>query len=101
MELGLLPPSADQGFSPRKAGFVTMCSFMAFGAIPLLPYLVALIPGVTMSTNLQLFVAVFSTIITLFILGAYKSPYTIDRMAPNKKVAIANCMLWLHIVLNA
>ena len=26
-----MPPAVDQGFSPLKAGIVTMCSFMAFG----------------------------------------------------------------------
>jgi VIT1/CCC1 family predicted Fe2+/Mn2+ transporter len=72
VELGLLPPASDQGFSPRKAGFVTMCSFMCFGSIPLLPYLVGLFPHVNMSSEVQLGIAVVSTIITLFLLGAYK-----------------------------
>ena len=73
VELGLLPPAADQGFSPRKAGLVTMCSFMAFGSVPLLPYLFALIPGVEMSVSLQLWIAVISTVATLFALGAFKA----------------------------
>ena len=71
-EVGLLPPSADQGFSPKKAGMVTMCSFMAFGSIPLLPYLAALIPGLHMSPDLQLSIAIFMTLLTLFLLGAFK-----------------------------
>lgn len=49
-----------------------MASFMCFGSIPLLPYLFALIPGVKMTAGLQLTVAVVSTVITLFLLGAYK-----------------------------
>lgn len=71
-ELGLLPPEADQGFSPSKAGVVTMCSFMFFGSIPLVPYLIALIPGVNMSPTSQLWSAVVLTLITLFLLGAFK-----------------------------
>jgi len=71
-ELGLLPPDADEGFSPSKAGLVTMASFMLFGSIPLLPYLIALLPGVHMSADLQLWLSVGFTIVTLFALGAFK-----------------------------
>jgi len=71
-ELGLLPPEADQGFSPAKAGMVTMASFMAFGSVPLLPYLIALIPGLHMSAKAQLWASVVATIFTLFMLGAFK-----------------------------
>ncbi len=71
-ELGLLPPAADEGFSPAKAGLVTMASFMAFGSIPLLPYLIALIPGLHMNPATQLWSSIFATILTLFLLGAFK-----------------------------
>jgi len=71
-ELGLLPPDADQGFSPQKAGIVTMASFVLFGAVPLLPYLIALIPGVTLQPDAQLWIAIIATILTLFALGAFK-----------------------------
>jgi len=71
-ELGLLPPESDQGFSPAKAGMVTMGSFMAFGSVPLLPYLIALLPGLHLSASTQLWASVGATILTLFLLGAFK-----------------------------
>lgn len=72
-ELGLLPPSiTEQGFSPAKAGAITMASFMCFGSVPLIPYLVALIPGTHMSPDAQLWSAIVLTLVTLFSLGAFK-----------------------------
>lgn len=72
-ELGLLPPViTEQGFSPAKAGAVTMCSFMCFGSVPLIPYLIALIPGVSWSPDAQLWSAIVLTLVTLFMLGAFK-----------------------------
>jgi hypothetical protein len=68
----LLPPAADQSFSPNKAGLVTMTSFMVFGSIPLLPYLIALLPGVHFSPDLQLWLSIGFTVVTLFLLGAFK-----------------------------
>lgn len=64
--------SADQGFSPKAAGVITMCSFVLFGFVPLLPYLVALIPGVNMAARTQLILSIGMTVTTLFALGAFK-----------------------------
>ncbi len=51
-----------------------MCSFMLFGAIPLLPYLIALIPGTqSLLTDMaQLWLSVGTTVLTLFTLGVVK-----------------------------
>ena len=70
-ELGLPPPDSDS-LSPVKAGLITMCSFMLFGAIPLLPYLIALLPFVSFSDSIQLWSSVVTTVLTLFTLGVVK-----------------------------
>jgi VIT1/CCC1 family predicted Fe2+/Mn2+ transporter len=71
-ELGLMPPDMDDPHAAIKAGLVTMLSFIVFGAVPLAPYLIALIPGVHISANAQLYSAVVFTVLTLFLLGAFK-----------------------------
>lgn len=70
-ELGLMPPD-DDPYAAIKAGVVTMIAFMLFGCVPLLPYLLALIPGVTFTAATQLWIAVIGTVLTLFALGAFK-----------------------------
>ena len=49
-----------------------MGSFVLFGSVPLAPYLIAFLPGVTLSASTQLWIAVIATILTLFLLGAIK-----------------------------
>ena len=72
-ELGLPPPDTDN-LSPVKAGFITMCSFMLFGSIPLLPFLIALIPWTdsVLTERVQLWSSVVTTVLTLFTLGVLK-----------------------------
>jgi VIT1/CCC1 family predicted Fe2+/Mn2+ transporter len=72
-ELGLPPPDKDS-LGPVKAGLITMTSFMIFGSIPLLPYLIALIPytDAVLTEAVQLYASVVTTVLTLFILGVVK-----------------------------
>ncbi len=49
-----------------------MGSFILFGSVPLAPYLIAFLPGVTLSAKSQLYIAVVATVFTLFLLGAIK-----------------------------
>lgn len=67
--------------SPTKSGLVTMTSFMIFGSVPLLPYLIALIPGLShiLTSDVQLWSAVTMTIITLFILGILKGKVSVVK----------------------
>jgi len=69
-ELGMMPPDEQQ--SPLKSGIATMLAFTLFGCVPLIPYLLALIPGANMSELVQLSISVIATILTLFILGSIK-----------------------------
>jgi len=72
-ELGLIPPEKNV-WGPVKSGGVTMASFIVFGAIPLIPYLLALLPfmGDILSEKVQLWSSVIITVLSLFILGAVK-----------------------------
>ena len=76
-ELGLPPPETDS-MAPVKAGLITMTSFMLFGSIPLLPYLIALLPftQVVLTESVQLWASVVTTVLTLFVLGAIKGRLT-------------------------
>jgi VIT1/CCC1 family predicted Fe2+/Mn2+ transporter len=72
-ELGLPPPESDT-MVPIKAGLITMTSFMLFGSVPLLPYLIALIPWTdsVLTESVQLWLSVITTVLTLFALGSVK-----------------------------
>jgi len=71
-ELGI-PKSEENAPAPYKSGLVTMLSFILFGSIPLLPYLISLIPMFRMSDDVQLYSAITATVLTLFILGCVKA----------------------------
>lgn len=73
-ELGMPPSHHLVETTPIKSGLVTMTSFMIFGSVPLLPYLIALIPWFSdfFTDQIQLWSAIVMTIITLFILGVVK-----------------------------
>jgi len=76
-ELGMLPPDPEE--SPARGGFVTFLAFVIFGLIPLLPYIIA--AGISGTSTLNIG-AVFggsiaAVAITLFILGAITSRFTI------------------------
>jgi VIT1/CCC1 family predicted Fe2+/Mn2+ transporter len=72
-ELNLMPVDDDD--SPLTGGVVTFVSFMLFGVIPLVPYLVNLIPGIGMSADATLYASCVLTVVTLFLLGAVKANY--------------------------
>jgi len=70
-ELHILPPDKDE--VPWKSGVVTCLAFMAFGLVPLIPYLLDQLSIIHLSANAQLNVAVLMTVATLFMLGVLKS----------------------------
>ncbi|KAL4094629.1 hypothetical protein PRIC1_010287 [Phytophthora ramorum] len=63
-----------------KAGIITFLSFMLFGVIPLLSYLINLIPGISMSPDTTLYLSCFLTVVTLFLLGAVKGKFVGQKM---------------------
>jgi vacuolar iron transporter family protein len=76
-ELNLMP--TDDEDSPLKGGIITFVSFMLFGVIPLLSYLVNLIPGLGMSPDTTFNASCVLTVITLFLLGAVKGSFVGQR----------------------
>ncbi|RLN92346.1 hypothetical protein BBJ28_00004990 [Nothophytophthora sp. Chile5] len=94
-ELNLMPVDDDD--SPLTGGLITFVSFMVFGVIPLLSYLVNLIPGINMTPDTTLYMSCLLTVITLFLLGAVKGSFVGQRwwmagasMAINGSIA-ASC----------
>lgn len=94
-ELNLMP--VDEDDSPLMGGVVTFVSFMIFGIVPLLSYLVNLIPGLNMSPDTALYASCVLTVITLFMLGAVKGSFVGQKwwqsgisMAVNGSIA-ASC----------
>jgi VIT1/CCC1 family predicted Fe2+/Mn2+ transporter len=77
-ELGLLPVDPDD--NPMKEGLVTFVSFVIFGIIPILSYIIgAFITGVqniAAGFDTPFIVAVVLTAATLFTLGAITSKFT-------------------------
>ena len=72
-ELGLLPITDDQDpWECHKKGVITFLSFMLFGSIPLVVYLV-LYDNVG---NYRFMVACLATLVTLFVLGVCKASFT-------------------------
>ncbi|KAG9404849.1 hypothetical protein AC1031_005061 [Aphanomyces cochlioides] len=69
-ELGLMPVDEDE--NPLIGGFVTFGSFMLFGSVPLLSYLINLIPGLHLSSDQALWGSCLLTALTLFLIGAVK-----------------------------
>ncbi len=67
----------EEGSSPAKNGLITFMSFVIFGFIPLVSYIImALIPGGTGMPTVTFTLAIITTGVTLFILGAMKSRIT-------------------------
>mmetsp|Transcript_31347 Transcript_31347/g.76469 ORF Transcript_31347/g.76469 Transcript_31347/m.76469 type:complete len:294 (+) Transcript_31347:167-1048(+) len=75
-ELGMNPNDDDDAF---MGGFITFVSFVVFGAVPLLPYVVALLPGVDMTSDTQLNLSLVLTAVTMFVLGTIKGKYVADE----------------------
>ncbi|CCI47783.1 unnamed protein product [Albugo candida] len=72
-ELNLMP--LDDEDSTLTGGVITFLSFMGFGIIPLLSYLVNLIPGLRMGSQVALYGSCVLTVVTLFVLGAVKGNF--------------------------
>ncbi len=70
-EHGLSPHGVEM---PALHGFMTFISFILFGAIPILPYMLGVV-----SPESRLSVAVISTVAALFLLGALRSFVTKQR----------------------
>lgn len=72
-ELQLMPP--DENDNPWVGGVWTCLAFIAFGTVPLIPFLLAMIPlnFLSMTHETQMNWSVIVTVITLFILGILKS----------------------------
>ncbi|KDO25654.1 hypothetical protein SPRG_08953 [Saprolegnia parasitica CBS 223.65] len=72
-ELKLMPVDDDE--NPFIGGLITFGSFVLFGAVPLLSYLINLLPGVSLTGDQALWGSCFLTVLTLFMLGAVKGQY--------------------------
>ncbi|CAI5716333.1 unnamed protein product [Hyaloperonospora brassicae] len=77
-ELNLMPVDAKD--SPLTGGVITFLSFMLFGIIPLLSYLVNLVPGINMGPTTTLYLSCVLTVVTLFALGAVKGRFVGQEM---------------------
>lgn len=71
-ELGLQMPNT--GDDPYKSGLITGISFLVFGSMPLLGYAAFL--GRMSETNM-LYLSTLSTLLSLFVLGALKSRFSV------------------------
>ena len=82
-ELGLMPPDEDD--QPWKNGVVT---FVFFGFIPLLSYVMANATGASDSVNF--IVACVLTGVTMFLLGAAKAKFTNQSMLRSAMLMLLN-----------
>jgi len=80
-ELGIMPP--EDTMAAAKGGFVTFCSFLFFGCIPLIVYVITAISlGTEKSAekgDLMFGLAVLFTCLALLALGAVKGVVTSDK----------------------
>jgi len=81
-ELGLMPP--DESAAPWKNGVIMFFSFLIFGSVPLLAYIIALLAGASKENSkagfdITFIIACFVTALTLFALGAFKSRFSSQR----------------------
>lgn len=79
-ELGIEPPD-DDVWGPAKNGAVTFASFMVFGSIPLIFYIITLFFGLPTSggVDITFILSAVATAVTLFTLGALKSRLTSEK----------------------
>jgi DNA damage-binding protein 1 len=70
-QLNLQPETPDR--EAQLGGVVTLCSFVLFGFVPLLPQVLALLPGVEIADSAQLATSSVLAVVTMFIIGAIKS----------------------------
>eukprot|EP01130_Rhizamoeba_saxonica_P016890 TRINITY_DN78_c0_g1_i1.p1 TRINITY_DN78_c0_g1~~TRINITY_DN78_c0_g1_i1.p1 ORF type:complete len:284 (-),score=63.19 TRINITY_DN78_c0_g1_i1:99-950(-) len=75
-ELGMMSPDPDE--SPAKHGVVTFLSFVVFGLVPLLSYLLAYMINPEANFDDLFIVAIILTGVTLFGLGTVTSRFTTE-----------------------
>jgi len=85
-ELDIHPVDEDE--NPIKNGVVTMISFLIFGCIPLLSYIVFLPANFSSSTLFA--IACCLTILTLFVLGIIKGKLTDSGMIKSALLITVN-----------
>jgi VIT1/CCC1 family predicted Fe2+/Mn2+ transporter len=73
-ELGMLPPDEDAEL--WKEGLVTFLSFVFFGSVPLLTYLIAKAVGGDADDDVLFATACVATALTMFLLGVVKAKLT-------------------------
>jgi vacuolar iron transporter family protein len=73
-ELGINPEDEDD--SPAKNGLVTFLSFLCFGVIPLIAYIIVIAAAGTGKNDYVFWIAAGLTIVTMFFLGALTSRFT-------------------------
>mmetsp|Transcript_8242 Transcript_8242/g.13348 ORF Transcript_8242/g.13348 Transcript_8242/m.13348 type:complete len:286 (+) Transcript_8242:75-932(+) len=71
-ELQMNPYDDDDAL---MGGVITLVAFVLFGSVPLLSYVIALVPGIEFSSDSQLHLSLGLTALTMFILGAVKGSY--------------------------
>ena len=81
-----MPPDEDD--SPWKNGLVTFASFVFFGFIPLLSYVLSSATGASDSVNFV--VACILTGVTMFLLGAAKAKFTNQSMLRSALLMLLN-----------
>jgi DNA damage-binding protein 1 len=73
-ELGILPEEAEQ--VPWKHGAVNFGSFVAFGIVPLISYIVIVASKSGINSNTIFYITIGVTVATLFMMGIIKSKLT-------------------------
>ncbi|XP_049850284.1 uncharacterized protein LOC126322406 [Schistocerca gregaria] len=76
-KLGLMPP--DQNENPLLMGLATFLSFLIFGMVPLMPYVISASLKIKVEKRFfdnEFIASIPLTLMTLFVLGAISSKYT-------------------------
>lgn len=78
-ELGIIPPNEDESIA--KPALFTFLSFIVFGIIPLIPFIIAagLKDFINGPNNVYFIVCIVMTVLTLFGLGAWTSKFSSTR----------------------
>jgi len=87
-EIGMLPPDEDAEL--WKEGLVTFGSFVIFGSVPLLTYVIAKIAGGDVDEDVLFLVACIATAITMFLLGVVKAKVTKGKVIESGLLMLLN-----------